>query len=98
MRINFLIQKAKIEKIKVNTTLNEKETEVFVTVTYCEDGEDYSVEVYKKYRTLHDAIRFIQDLDKEELYDIDGDYYEAEGDEERILWYVTFDESREVTR
>lgn len=98
MKINFQIQKAKIEKIKINTTLNENETKVFITVCYCEDGGLYRAEVYKKYRRLEDAIRFIQSLDREELYDIDGDYYEAEEDEDRVLWYVTFDKSREASR
>lgn len=96
MKINFQIQKAKIEKIKINTTLNENETKVFITVCYCEDGGIYRVEVYKKYRRLEDAIRFIQSLDREELYDIDGDYYEAEENIDRLLWYVTFDKSREA--
>lgn len=95
MRIYFYIKKAKIEKIKINTTLGENETKVFVTVTYCEEGGIYRAEVYKKYRRLGDAIRFIQSLDREDLYDIDGDYYEAnEEDEERVLWYVTFDRSK----
>ncbi len=98
MKINFQIQKAKIEKIKINTTLSECETKVFITVSYYEDGGIHYAEVYKKYRRLEDAIRFIQSLDEEELYDIDGDYYEAEEDEDRLLWYITFDKSREASR
>lgn len=96
MRINFYIRKAKIKKIKINIdeTVDEYNAEVFITVGCCEDDQFYNVEVYKKYFRKEDAIRFLQSLNKENLYDIEGDYCEANENEERVLWWITFDKSR----
>lgn len=100
MKIFFWIQEAKIEEIKIKTTLRENETKVFITVTYndSETGEPRKAEVYKKYKELEDAVRFIQCLNKEQLYDIEGDYYEAQYEEDgkSVLWYITFDKTRKA--